>query len=158
MRDFFSNKGIFLFILLSVFAVISFSESRSFTPMVGVRVRERVRDVRSNLDLAASFLRSVAPRLADLAANLAVGAGVLVALLFIQLLVSAPLGLYSLHRKVRSLDQQLVNMRLEMQEMNRLLQANLPPRLRNATPGDSWAGNYPSARPPSPQLSPEREE
>ena len=144
MRKSLPGKEVLLLMLMITAAWLLANHGPYFTRQVVGRLEQRVHSTQAKLSAVNGLLRSATPRFAGYAADVLLGAGVLVALLFLQLLVSTPLALFKLHRRVSRIENQLGELREELKRSGQIMEASLALQQRPHGSVDSWLDPAPS--------------
>jgi hypothetical protein len=148
MRKWLPGKEVLLLILLVAVAWLLATNGKQFVRKVNSRMEQRVEDAQANLSAVRELLRTAAPRAAEYTADFVLGAGAVAFLLFLQLLVTTPLGLLKLHRRVRGIERQLAELGEGLKRNNQMMEGTLALRHRAEPLPEPWLD--PAPRPSSP--------
>ncbi len=141
MRNRFPGKGVWVGGLVALLWV-ALARGRGFLLHVGWRVEQRTRDTEAEFSAVEGLLRSAAPQFVHYAADALIGAGALLGLLFLQLLVTTPFALLKLDRRGRKIEAELAALREELKR-NRETAATTALRERATPAAEPWLASAP---------------
>lgn len=120
-------KKVLIGVLLFVLFIIVAPQANSLLHLTTGRLHAKAQGARDDLSALWRFADIASPPVANFVANLTLGIGIVLALLFINLLVFTPWSLLALHRKVGMLENQVVALRQEIQNGRQPREASVAP-------------------------------
>lgn len=112
MHSFRKDLGLFLLLLIAVF--ITVAAGPIIAHLTAVCLRQELANPWQDVVAMAGFMRVAAPRLAVVLTDALIMGGALLLMFSLSLIVAVPWGIFSLHRRIDSLQSELYALRLQL--------------------------------------------